>query len=112
MNVIFRRAKLLTKFVYNTTTIQGQQQIRNNDSSSKRKNSSDSQGPGQESYKSAQKDESFLTRKDKFLNHPLLTPMKDLLTKPESAYIGEKPIGLNFYIKRLNNKSKNSLIYN
>jgi len=101
--VIFRRAKLLAKFVYNTTTIQGQQQIRNNDSASKRKNSSDSLGPDQEPYKSAQNVESFLSRKDKFLNHPLLTPMKDLLTKPESAYIGEKPIGLNFYLKRLNN---------
>jgi len=95
--------------VYNTTTIQGQQQIRNNDSASKRKNSSDSLGPDQEPYKSTQNDESFLSRKDKFLNHPLLTPMKDLLTKPDLANVGDKPISLNFYLKRLNNSKIRSL---
>jgi len=90
--------------VYNTTTIQGQQQIRNSELASRRKNSSDSVTP-------KDKEDSFI-KKDKFLNHPLLTPMKDLIMKPDHAHVGDKPISFGFYNKRMQNNIKNSLAYN
>jgi len=89
--------------VYNTTTIQGQQQIRNSELASRRKNSSDSVNPKDE-------EDSFI-KKDKFLNHPLLTAMKDLIMKPDHAHVGDKPIGFGFYHKRMQKNIKNSLVY-
>ena len=29
--------------------------------------------------------------------------MKDLIMKPDHAHVGDKPISINFYLKRLNN---------
>jgi len=94
------KAKYHTKFVHDTMLMQNQPLLKNESSKINIENSVPSIVQKEETMDYNEYEDWFFNR-NKPTDHPLLTTMRELLTRPVIAQIGSKNIGFKTHHKRI-----------